>query len=305
MERVAVYPETIWLITFGLYIWRFNRKWLPHEYALATGGLHRQCWLTRSYKGLPRFFAARCSDCGGLTQGPDGTFVEALWTIQPYDVGPPRAAWMLPRSRAARYSWLRSDLPRAIIHSPPIVRPIALTPPRRPVAVALTARRHSTLGIGQLLRRITPNTLPDAIDEVDESGGNMHANKVVRHLVAVLGLMLSALTIAGGQSALGASPPGEGTTATWQQAIAQSPTGSLTWGCYQTSYPSLQWHDNMCKVAPEVPFAPAPLSTPANSAPANSHRRTRHRRTRPLATLPTTQPRWRARFQVQQDHLLL
>lgn len=26
MERVAAYPETIWLITFGLYIWRFHPK---------------------------------------------------------------------------------------------------------------------------------------------------------------------------------------------------------------------------------------------------------------------------------------
>ena len=26
MERVAAYPETIWLITFGLYIWRFHRE---------------------------------------------------------------------------------------------------------------------------------------------------------------------------------------------------------------------------------------------------------------------------------------
>jgi hypothetical membrane protein len=26
MERVAAYPVTIWLITFGLYIWRFNPK---------------------------------------------------------------------------------------------------------------------------------------------------------------------------------------------------------------------------------------------------------------------------------------
>ena len=98
----------------------------------------------------------------------------------------------------------------------------------------------------------------------------MHANKVVRHLVAVLGLMLSALTIAGGQSAFGASPPGEGTTGTWQQAIAQSPTGSLTRGCYQTSYPSLQWHDNTCKVAPEVPFAPASLAAPANATVGNA-----------------------------------
>jgi hypothetical membrane protein len=26
MERIAAYPVTIWLITFGLYIWRFNPK---------------------------------------------------------------------------------------------------------------------------------------------------------------------------------------------------------------------------------------------------------------------------------------
>ena len=26
MERLAAYPVTIWLITFGLYIWRFNPK---------------------------------------------------------------------------------------------------------------------------------------------------------------------------------------------------------------------------------------------------------------------------------------
>jgi hypothetical membrane protein len=26
MERIAAYPETIWLITFGLYIWRFHPK---------------------------------------------------------------------------------------------------------------------------------------------------------------------------------------------------------------------------------------------------------------------------------------
>jgi hypothetical membrane protein len=26
MERLAAYPETIWLITFGLYIWRFDPK---------------------------------------------------------------------------------------------------------------------------------------------------------------------------------------------------------------------------------------------------------------------------------------
>jgi hypothetical membrane protein len=26
MERIAAYPETIWLITFGLFIWRFHPK---------------------------------------------------------------------------------------------------------------------------------------------------------------------------------------------------------------------------------------------------------------------------------------
>ncbi len=32
MERIAAYPVTIWLITFGLYIWRFNPK-KSHEYS--------------------------------------------------------------------------------------------------------------------------------------------------------------------------------------------------------------------------------------------------------------------------------
>ncbi len=30
MERIAAYPVTIWLITFGLYIWRFNPKRSNH-----------------------------------------------------------------------------------------------------------------------------------------------------------------------------------------------------------------------------------------------------------------------------------
>jgi hypothetical membrane protein len=30
MERIAAYPVTIWLITFGLYIWRFNPKKSHH-----------------------------------------------------------------------------------------------------------------------------------------------------------------------------------------------------------------------------------------------------------------------------------
>jgi hypothetical membrane protein len=31
MERIAAYPVTIWMITFGLYIWRFHPK-RSHEY---------------------------------------------------------------------------------------------------------------------------------------------------------------------------------------------------------------------------------------------------------------------------------
>jgi hypothetical membrane protein len=31
MERIAAYPVTVWLITFGLYIWRFNPK-RSHDY---------------------------------------------------------------------------------------------------------------------------------------------------------------------------------------------------------------------------------------------------------------------------------
>ena len=33
MERLAAYPETIWLITFGLYVWRFH----PKKYGSAAG----------------------------------------------------------------------------------------------------------------------------------------------------------------------------------------------------------------------------------------------------------------------------
>jgi hypothetical membrane protein len=33
MERLAAYPETIWLITFGLYVWRFH----PKKYGSAVG----------------------------------------------------------------------------------------------------------------------------------------------------------------------------------------------------------------------------------------------------------------------------
>ena len=36
MERVAAYPMTIWLITFGLYIWRFR----PKKDDLHAVGLH-------------------------------------------------------------------------------------------------------------------------------------------------------------------------------------------------------------------------------------------------------------------------
>ena len=52
------------------------------------------------------------------------------------------------------------------------------------------------------------------------------------------------------------------TKATWRQAIAQPHTKDLARGCYQTSYPSLQWQATTCRTAPEVPFEPAAGSTP-------------------------------------------
>jgi hypothetical membrane protein len=33
MERIAAYPETIWLIVFGLYVWRFHPKDNPVQAA--------------------------------------------------------------------------------------------------------------------------------------------------------------------------------------------------------------------------------------------------------------------------------
>ncbi len=83
--------------------------------------------------------------------------------------------------------------------------------------------------------------------------------------VSVLALTLSVLMIAGGQWAFGVNPPSELTTASWQQAVAQAPT--LSPGCYQASYPSLQWHATGCKVAPNVPMEPAATSKTAKAVP--------------------------------------
>ena len=68
-----------------------------------------------------------------------------------------------------------------------------------------------------------------------------------------------------GQWAFGVNPPSELTTASWQQAVAQAPT--LSPGCYQASYPSLQWHATGCKVAPNVPMEPAATSKTAKAVP--------------------------------------
>jgi len=55
--------------------------------------------------------------------------------------------------------------------------------------------------------------------------------------------------------AVAATHPDVSTKAKWQTAIAQVPERGT--GCYQASYPSLQWHSVKCVAAPKIPLAPA------------------------------------------------
>jgi IPT/TIG domain len=66
-----------------------------------------------------------------------------------------------------------------------------------------------------------------------------------------------------------AAPSPLTTTAEWQQAISQPPTRGLAPGCYHAAYPSRLWSATKCEVAPEVPFEPAPVSSPANATVGN------------------------------------
>ena len=47
--------------------------------------------------------------------------------------------------------------------------------------------------------------------------------------------------------------------ALWQAEIARVPEPGT--GCYQASYPALQWHAVKCVTAPRVPLLPAPPRT--------------------------------------------
>jgi hypothetical protein len=83
--------------------------------------------------------------------------------------------------------------------------------------------------------------------------------------ISLFGVMVSALTIAGASSAFAADPSSGLTTTGWQQALAQPP--GLGRGCYQASYPSLQWQATACNAAPAMPLEPVAVSTPASAAP--------------------------------------
>ena len=67
--------------------------------------------------------------------------------------------------------------------------------------------------------------------------------------------MSVAVAMVGSGSAFGATPPNAETMAGWQQALTHLP--ELAAGCYQASYPELQWHATPCQVAPAVPMIPA------------------------------------------------
>ena len=60
--------------------------------------------------------------------------------------------------------------------------------------------------------------------------------------------------IVGGASAFAANQSRAQAAAQWQQAIAELPTPGA--GCYQASYPALQWQATRCRVAPKWPLAP-------------------------------------------------
>lgn len=57
--------------------------------------------------------------------------------------------------------------------------------------------------------------------------------------------------------AASAAQPSATSQAQWQAAIARVPEQGG--GCYQASYPSLQWHSVKCVAAPTIPLAPAAL----------------------------------------------
>jgi hypothetical protein len=79
-------------------------------------------------------------------------------------------------------------------------------------------------------------------------------------------LAATALAVAGvsAGSASAATQQNIRTKAQWQTAIARVPQHGS--GCYQASYPSLQWRAVKCVAAPRTPLVPAPLRTLARHA---------------------------------------
>jgi hypothetical protein len=85
-------------------------------------------------------------------------------------------------------------------------------------------------------------------------------------LVGGAGVVLLAvgLTCASAAEATANSPAEAG----WQHAIANLALPGA--GCFNATYPALEWHATQCAVAPELPLAPAVgnLSVPPTSSPA-------------------------------------
>ena len=92
----------------------------------------------------------------------------------------------------------------------------------------------------------------------------MHAFNLRRSALAVAAAgALVSLALLPATAAQAASSPGT-TKAGWQAAIAHVPEQGS--GCYQASYPSLQWHSVACVAAPKIPLVPASSTVPRAAA---------------------------------------
>ena len=81
----------------------------------------------------------------------------------------------------------------------------------------------------------------------------------------VAATVIFALAAVGAGSASAASqPPAPLTMSDWQAEIGQA--SAMGSGCFHASFPALVWQAATCVTAPELPFVPAPSSSP-NGAP--------------------------------------
>jgi hypothetical protein len=83
--------------------------------------------------------------------------------------------------------------------------------------------------------------------------------KRIRKFVCVLAPMAFAAVGIGAGSAAATTHPGAETMIEWQAAISHLGTPGA--GCYDASYPVLQWHQVRCVTAPERPLVPHVPST--------------------------------------------